>query len=824
MKLKKILVGALITVSALVLCTVPNDKNEYEMGTNIAYADTEYTSGLWGYEKYSDGTVGITAYSGFEENLSIPTYLDGLKVTRIEDNAFRCNENIRVVIIPSTITYIGYQAFAGSGLTSVTIPKSVTNWGIYSWGALPYEVADDIYYEDKNAAFAQCQNLKKVIVECENIPTAAFAYCSNLQEVVLGSEVKAINNYAFVENKKLEVCKVQSNLTQIGDYAFRKCSVLKNINLGNECKYIGYQAFAGSGLTNVTIPKSVTNWGIYSWGALPYEVADDIYYEDKNAAFAQCQNLKKVIVECENIPTAAFAYCSNLQEVILESEVKVINNYAFVENKKLAVCKVQTNLIKIGDYAFRKCSNLKKFNLGNECEYIGYQAFAGSGLTSITIPNSVMNWAVHSWGALPYEVADDIYYEDKNAAFAQCYFLEDVRVGKDVKIYDYLFYDSNKINIYCASGSSAFWYAKNNGMSYTLYNPISATSIKTQRSAYTLVQGDTIQLYPILSPQNTTDRITWTSGNSDIATINEKNIVEAKSTGLVAFKGTTTSGKTCSFTVNVVSSGTTTYDTEPVKDITLAKLDGLKNMQYTGSAITPNVSVLFNPCTELIPNVDYTISFTNNKNIGTATVKVTGKGKYTGTITKTFKIVPSTVGSLKQKTSYSTTSITMSWKKVSNATGYEVYRATSKKGKYTKVKTTTSTTYKQGKLTRGKTYYYKVRAYKTVNGSKIYGSFSSVKAMGTKPQTPSITLIAGNRKAKVVWKKISGVSGYEIYMSTSSKGVYNKIKTSGSKNTAYLKTGLTKGKSYYFKVRAYRTVGGKKIYSSWSSVKSIKVK
>ena len=161
---------------------------------------------------------------------------------------------------------------------------------------------------------------------------------------------------------------------------------------------------------------------------------------------------------------------------------------------------------------------------------------------------------------------------------------------------------------------------------------------------------------------------------------------------------------------------------------------------------------------------------------------------------------------------------------VSKATGYEVYRATSKKGTYKKIKTTKTTSYKQGKLTRGKTYYYKVRAYKIVNGKKKYGRFSSIKAMGTKPKIPSIKVYAGKEKAKVVWKKISGISGYETYMSTSKNGKYSKIKTSGSKNAAYLKKGLTKGKKYYFKVRSYITVGGKKIYSSWSQVKSIKVK
>ena len=350
--------------------------------------------------------------------------------------------------------------------------------------------------------------------------------------------------------------------------------------------------------------------------------------------------------------------------------------------------------------------------MGCELENVGYLAFAGSGLEKIIIPDTVIEWECCHYDTDFTDLPNGGYIVNSNGAFAQCYNLSEVIMGNPL-IFNYdIFTGSFDVNIHCIKDSGPQAVAEEEGIPYKIYSEgISAKSIKTQRSTYTVVVGEEMQLYPIIEPQNTTDWIWWISGNA-------------------AVKGETASGKVCTFVVNVVSSGTTTYDTEPTKNIALAKMEGLGNRVYTGSAITPNVSVLFIPCRELIPDVDYTISYINNKNIGTATV-----------------------GSLKQKTSYSTTSITMSWKKVSNATGYEVYRATSKKGKYTKVKTTTSITYKQGKLTRGKTYYYKVRAYKSINGSKIYGNFSSVKAMGTKPKTPSITLIAGNRKANVVWKK-----------------------------------------------------------------------
>lgn len=93
------------------------------------------------------------------------------------------------------------------------------------------------------------------------------------------------------------------------------------------------------------------------------------------------------------------------------------------------------------------------------------------------------------------------------------------------------------------------------------------------------------------------------------------------------------------------------------------------------------------------------------------------------------KPVPNTPGSVKAAKE-SSTSIKVSWDKVSGANGYKVYRATSKYGSYTKVTDTTSLSYTNSKLTKGNTYYYKVIAYRTVSGNKVYSSYSSVVSKG----------------------------------------------------------------------------------------------
>lgn len=158
--------------------------------------------------------------------------------------------------------------------------------------------------------------------------------------------------------------------------------------------------------------------------------------------------------------------------------------------------------------------------------------------------------------------------------------------------------------------------------------------------------------------------------------------------------------------------------------------------EATGGEIEPDVIVTDGEKI-LEKGTDYTVSYADNKKAGKATVTVKGKGNYTGSKkegeaskTVSAKPVPAKAALSSVKNSASKTA-TVKWEKVSGASGYEIYRATSKNGKYQKVTTVKkggTTSYKNTKLKKGKTYYYKVRAYRTVNGKKVYGAYSEVKA------------------------------------------------------------------------------------------------
>ncbi|MHC1685881.1 MAG: fibronectin type III domain-containing protein [Clostridiaceae bacterium] len=121
-------------------------------------------------------------------------------------------------------------------------------------------------------------------------------------------------------------------------------------------------------------------------------------------------------------------------------------------------------------------------------------------------------------------------------------------------------------------------------------------------------------------------------------------------------------------------------------------------------------------------------------------------------------------------------------------------------------------------LTTGTTYYYKVRAYKTVGTTRIYSAYSTVVSSKPIPTQPvSVQSVsAGYNSTKTSCNSVVGATGYEIFKSASSTGTYSKVGETTS--TSYINTGLTTGTIYYYKVRTYKTVGTTRIYSNYSTV------
>ena len=186
--------------------------------------------------------IGYCAFWGCSglTSVTIPS-----SVTEIGPFAFSDCRSLTSVTIPSSITKIGSSTFSGcSGLTSVTIPSSVTEIG--------------------SSAFSGCRGLTSVTIPSSvtKIGYETFAYCRGLTSVTIPSSVTEIGNGAFQHCSGLTSVTIPSSVTEIGSSTFSGCSGLTSVTIPSSVTEIGSSAFSGcSGLTCVTIPSSVTKIG-----------------------------------------------------------------------------------------------------------------------------------------------------------------------------------------------------------------------------------------------------------------------------------------------------------------------------------------------------------------------------------------------------------------------------------------------------------------------------------------------------------------------------------------------------------------------------------
>jgi len=220
----------------------------------------------------------------------------------------------------------------------------------------------------------------------------------------------------------------------------------------------------------------------------------------------------------------------------------------------------------------------------------------------------------------------------------------------------------------------------------------------------------------------------------------------------------------------------------------------------------------------------YKIRSYKNSSGGQVTLKV--KGYYSKVLGSKTALAKPTVSKV---ASAGYNKIKVTWGKISGAQGYQLVRSTSKTGKYTTVaKITAGSTisYTDKGRTTGKKYYYKVRPYRMSGKTKVYGSYSAVVDGTARLSKSSITALSNSTagKMKLTWKQISGAGGYEVYRKTGASGTYKKVKTiKGAGTLTYTNANLQSG-IYYYKVRAYRTVSGKKLYGAFSAERSAKLK
>lgn len=248
----------------------------------------------------------------------------------------------------------------------------------------------------------------------------------------------------------------------------------------------------------------------------------------------------------------------------------------------------------------------------------------------------------------------------------------------------------------------------------------------------------------------------------------------------------------------------------PITSSHIAKTLGYTKCEFSGNSRTPYVKLVWNnngKKINLVKGRDFTVTYSNNRNVGRAAVKVVGKGNYGGSFTKYFDIMPQKVKNLKV-TGTGSTSISLSWSKQSYISGYCIYKydTSAKQYKYFKTVSASDSKVTLTGFDPATAHYFKVRSFVNVsNSKKYYGEYSDFVATATTPKR--ITLNSVTKKGKTIsveWTPVRS-SGYQIFYSTDSK--FNKnvkcITIKNSKAKSYKITNINSSATYYVKVRAY---------------------
>ena len=755
-------------------------------------------------------TIEITGYTGNDTNVVIPGEIDGYTVTGIGEYAFEYCEGLAGIEIPEGVASIGDCAFYGcNGLTDIEIPGSVTSIGNSAFygcnGLTGIEIPEGVT-SIGNSAFFNCEGLTGVEIpeSVTSIGNWVFNNCSSLTSMVVdpGNSVytSGNGNNCIIEkqgNTLIAGCKttiIPGSVTGIGSFAFRGCSGLTGIEIPGSVTNIGRNPFSGcDGLTSIVVDSGNT---IYTSG----NGKNCIIEKESNALIAGC---KTTIIPdgVTSIGDSAFSWCSGFTSIEIPGSVTSIGNGAFWECIGLTSIEIPGSVTSIGDDAIVSSVTI----YGESGSYAetwaqqnGNTFIAGKMPQLKDISDCTATLAATSYTYTGEEIEPDVTVTDgekilENETDYTVSYENNVDVGTATVIVAGEGGYTGRIELTFEIVPEIVSEKDISGCTATLVATSCTYTGTAQTPGVTVKDGAT-------TLKNGTDYTVSYANNTKVGT----------ATVMITGKGNYTGSRSLTFAITA-------------KNISACTVSKIANELYTGKALKPSLTVK-DGGTTLKKDTDYTISYADNKKAGKATVTVTGKGNYTGSKTVNFTIIKIVSGVKAASAGYN--SVNVSWKKVSGVAGYKVYRAGSKNGSYKCVKTVKgdeNTNYKDGKLTTGKTYYYQVRPYL----GKKEGAASKVVSAKPVPAKAAISSVknSASKTAKITWEKVSGASGYEIYRATSKNGQYKKVTTIKKGGTvSYKNTKLKKGKTYYYKVRAYRTVNGKKVYGAYSSVKSVKIK
>ena len=731
--------------------------------------------------------------------------------------------NVKTVIIENGVTSIGYQAFCGcTRVVDVIVPDSVTSIGdsaFYNCQKLNNITIPNSVTSIGDNAFYKCASLTDIIIpnSVTSIGNSTFEYCTSLTSVTIPNSVTSIGGSAFSGCTSLTSVTIPNSVTSIGGSAFRSCTSLTSVTIGNSVtSIVDYAFYNCASLTNVTIGNSVTSIGDYvfknceklekivytgtlsQWRAIKGSdnislivtckdtvVANEIIIEnikyrildDKTAwvigYIGEPQNLiipSKIKYDgfsfkVDTIVKNAFKDCTSLKSVEIADSVTSIGFSAFYNCYRLNNVKLSKNIERIGSCVFQDCYALDSITIPDGVCRIESSTFDGSGLFSIVIPTSMTYINARAFrNCMSFSA---VFYNGSKEDYNLTIDSDDI-CQANVKQYKQFICRKEFYNFTPCSDNSHNYFSD---WSYN-YGDCTHEGYKTRYCYYDgcvekiiINPGDGHKYGErVVAPTCTEEGYTIHTCVRCDATYKD-NYTKALGHKEVIDKAV---APTCT------QSGLTEGKHCSVCNAVLVKQEKIDALGHkpvsANNSVRPTCTkdgkqsnTICSVCQETL-KIGEIIKALGHNFSNNAQVCLNGCGVANPNYVAPTQPTPSQTPS---------TAPTQPNQNDTNTSNDEDVTVTSK------------------------------------------------------PKSASIKKVKGAKKAILVtWKKVSGVSGYEIQLATDKKFKKNK-KTVTIKKQKTTKTTVKKlkaKKKYYVRVRTYKIVNGKKVYSSWSKVKSVKTK
>ena len=654
----------------------------------------------------------------------ITSIVIGDGVTGIGNNAFQYCSSLTGAAIPGSVTAIGSSVFYGcDALTDIYYGGYGMDWlEVYGHDQIPDSAT--VHYKENLYGRGICgENVNWVMTadgmltisgtgamadyEWSGTPWASV--CSEIKSVVIGDGVTSIGDYAFYDCGALTSVTIPDTVTVIGDGAFRGCSRLSGMTIPDSVTSIGKSAFRDCcKLTGLTIPDNVTSIGDH-----------------------------------------AFNGCNGLTSVTLPTSVTRISAGMFYNCWSLSNVTIPNGVTSIGDSAFGKCTDLSSVTIPDSVTTIGRDAFYYCSLTDVYYDGTAEDWA-------------KIFIGDGNEPLTNAT-LHCVPSAPVVKIGNSAASGKPQLTWRAMYGATSYriYRSTSRGSGYSLLGTTTATSYTN-----TGAKAGTTYYYRVKACNDA-----GLSPYSNVVSGQVKSVTPKLSAPVVKIGHSAASGKPM-LTWNAVS-GATSYKVYRAtsQNGTYSLLGTVTATSYTNTGAKAGTTYY------------YKVKAVNSA----------GESAFSNVVSGRATVTTLTMG-------HSSTSgkPQLTWKAVSGAASYKVYRATSKNGAYSVINTTKALTYTNVGAALGTTYYYKVEA---LNASGKSMGFSAI-VEGKVAPVLAVGYSSVSGKPQLTWKAVPGATEYQVYRSTQQNSGYTKINTTTA--TSYVNTGAKANTTYYYKLVAVK--------------------